>query len=341
MNHQSPASRGGFWYNGDTMLDLLAIGDLKLDVFVDLGRKARVACDIDKHTCRISMEYGKKIPVEHGFAMIAGSAPNIAIGVRRLGRRTGVLSVVGDDTTATLAKDVLEHEHVDHAHLHVDARSKSSFSAILTFEGESTVLAVHHPHTYRLHPRLAAAWMIVGEMGPTYTSLFRSLATRKKRDGFRLAINPGTLQLEALDQSLFRLIAIADLLLVNRSEAVILTKEPAENTARLMRSLQRLGPKTVVMTDGQNGAFATEDGTISHAPAFPAKRVETTGAGDAFASGMLAAILTHLPLATALAWGTVNSASVIEHVGGQQGLLSRREIENRLKQHPRYHVRTL
>ena len=323
------------------MLDLLTIGDTKLDVFVDLGKKARVACDIDKSTCRLSMEYGRKIPVENGFAMVAGSAPNIAVGVRRLGKKTGLVSVVGNDATATLSQDLLARERIDGTHLRVDKKAKSSFSTILTFEGESTILAVHHPHTYRLPKTLDSKWIFVTEMGPNYKNLFRELVRCKQHGCFKLAINPGALQLEAMDSSLLNLIAVSDLLIVNRSEAHQLTQAPLGDVQVLLQALQKLGPKTVVLTDGQQGAYATEDHEIFFTPAFPARCVETTGAGDAFASGFLGALLHRQSLQTALAWGSINAGNVIQSVGGQAGLLTKPTILTHLTQHPRFHVSTL
>ena len=60
--------------------------------------------------------------------------------------------------------------------------------------------------------------------------------------------------------------------------------------------------------------------------------VETTGAGDAFASGFLAALFYDKDLNTALDWGLKNSASVIGKIGGVEGLLTRDVIASEAKQ---------
>jgi sugar/nucleoside kinase (ribokinase family) len=59
--------------------------------------------------------------------------------------------------------------------------------------------------------------------------------------------------------------------------------------------------------------------------------VDTTGAGDAFAVGVTWAIYEDMSLSDALCAGMISSASVIQHIGTQAGLLTDTEIRNRLK----------
>ncbi len=323
------------------MFDLLAIGDTKLDVFIDLGDDAKVLCVKDTKRCELRIKYGEKIPVDSARLLPAGSAANVAIGVRRLGRRTRVETVMGADLTSTLTRELLERERVDASHLHTVKNTKSSFSAILNFEGESTILAVHEPHTYTVHQELGARWVFVGELGEQYRDFYRKLAVKKRRDGFLLALNPGAIQLEELDASLYELIAQTDMLILNKAETERLTLVESDDIGKLLRKLQDLGAQTVIVTRGQKGAYATENGELWHAPMFPGKRVETTGAGDAFTAGVLAARMHRKNLKTALSWGAVNSASVVGYVGAHEGLLKRSELEARLSNRETYRINPL
>ncbi|HBL39351.1 TPA: hypothetical protein DDZ10_01640 [Candidatus Uhrbacteria bacterium] len=329
------------WYNTPAMFDLLSIGDTKLDVFIDLGDDAKVACSKDTHRCEIRIKYGEKIPVDSARLLPAGSAANVAIGVRRLGKRACVETVMGDDLTSALTRELLASERVDASHLHTTKNTKSSFSAILNFEGESTILAVHEPHAYTVHQKLDARWVFVGEMGEHYRDFYRKLAAKKRRDGFLLALNPGAIQLEELDASLYELIAQTDLLILNKAEAERLALVESDDIGKLLRKLQDLGAQTVIVTRGQKGAYATENGELWHAPMFPGKLAEATGAGDAFTAGVLAACLHRKDLKTALAWGAVNSASVVGYVGAHEGLLKKSELETRLSKMKTYRVKPL
>ncbi len=323
------------------MYDLTSIGDIKLDVFIDLGKDAEVMCDVDRENCLMQIKYGEKIPVDSAVTMMAGSAPNVAIGVRRLGGSTTLVSVVGEDTAATLAMDVLQKEGISTDYVSIAKGTKSSFAAVLNFKGESTILAVHEPHAYTLPYNIRTDWTFISELGPKYKELYDDL-TLMAMGGAKIGMNPGAIQLEELDQSLFDLIAVSSLLIVNTDEARTLCKCPGKDPKSLIRTLQELGPKTVIITDGKDGSYGTDDGIIFFAPSFPfGERIEATGAGDAFSTGVLAAFISGKDLPTALAWGSVNAASVIQYVGPQEGLLTQLQINEQLKANPKFVVKAI
>jgi sugar/nucleoside kinase (ribokinase family) len=83
-------------------------------------------------------------------------------------------------------------------------------------------------------------------------------------------------------------LAEADLLLPNRDEAQVLTGE-ADPGAAALALAARTGAREVVVTCGAEGAVWTDGSRVVRAPAAPASVVDTTGAGDAFAAGLLAA----------------------------------------------------
>ena len=101
----------------------------------------------------------------------------------------------------------------------------------------------------------------------------------------------------------------------------------------LLTQLKKLGPKIVVITDGKNGSYALDEkGKMLKQDCVQCKVVEKTGAGDSYTTGFLAAILQELPIKTAMAWGTLNAASVIGQIGAQAGLLRKEEMEKKLIQ---------
>lgn len=103
-----------------------------------------------------------------------------------------------------------------------------------------------------------------------------------------------------------------------------------------MRALAALGPKKVVVTDGTNGAYAYDGATLLRVPMYPDPRApfERTGAGDAFASTVTAALALGKTFEEALLWGPINSMSVVQEVGAQKGLLPRKALEGYLAAAP-------
>ena len=91
-----------------------------------------------------------------------------------------------------------------------------------------------------------------------------------------------------------------------------------------------MGPKAVALTDGKRGAWVADEEKILHASALTQKAKDTTGAGDAFCSGYLAAYIKEKSLEECLRWGIANGASSVEFYGAIEGLLRESEIAEKL-----------
>lgn len=324
------------------MLDLLAIGDIKLDTFVFLD-EAKKQCSLRKEDgCWLCLEYGAKLTLNKFETQIAGSAPNVAVALSRLGLSTGVVSIMGDDSTAALANKVLSKEKVNVRHVREVRGAKSSFSIVILHSGERTMLTSHSPHEYRLTACPPTKWIYLSEMGEGYEQLYRDVIRHAKKSGIKIGFNPGTLQVRAGVSKLRALLERTEVLFVNKEEGhALLGERNHKDIDRLIRTLWKLGPECIVLTDGRNGAYAFDGGEIHFVPMFPGKRIEATGAGDSFAASFIGARMLGKGLQEGLRWGAVNSASVVGTIGPQPGLLRKAEILKRLRLHPEFRVNTL
>lgn len=324
------------------MINLLTIGDIKLDTFIQIP-DASVQCQLNVPACQLCIEYGKKIPVQEIVSQVAGSAPNVAIGIAKMNKRTAVNSIMGRDATNALALEFLATHKVETRYITANPKHKSSFAAVLNFKGESTQLVSHGDVEYRLTTRAPKSeWIHVSELGGGYENLYKDLVVLHKKRGTKISINPGVVQIEQRKKELLNLLKVTEVLFVNRREADQLTQSSHEEEIhRVMAHLKKLGPAYAVMTDGKNGAYAYDGTQLDFAPMFPGKRVEATGAGDAFATGFLGAIMHSKSHREALRWGSVNAASVVGFVGPTEGLLSHNQIQKRLRERPRYKTKEL
>lgn len=313
------------------MLDLLSVGAIKLDTFIVLP-EASLACELKTAECKLCVDYGKKIPVQAFVTQTAGSAPNVAVGLAKMGFKTSIVSYMGDDPAYHQAMAFLRQHKVATEHIKKQKGFHSSAAVVLNYKGESTQLVDHVPHEYRLPLSSPAAKFIhLSELGGGYEKLYRDAIALHKKRGVRLSLNPGSIQIHELKPVLFELIKKTEVLFLNMSEARQVARvENGEEIKTLMLKLKALGPSYVVVTDGQNGAYAFNGEQLDHVPMFPGKRIEATGAGDAFTSGFMGAILKGKPHREALRWGSVNGASVVSTVGPTTGLLSHTEIVKRL-----------
>jgi sugar/nucleoside kinase (ribokinase family) len=173
-------------------------------------------------------------------------------------------------------------------------------------------------------------------MGQGYETLYRSVVSYAKRNQVYIGVNPGTIQIEQRKKYLFDLMKVTYVLFVNLEEAQAVSGESSVEPHRLVTALWKMGPKKVVVTDGKNGSYAFDGKEVLHCPIFPGRLVEATGAGDAFATGFIGALMHGQLHDEALRWGSVNSASVVGKVGPQAGLLSVGQIRSRLKKNPSF-----
>ena len=121
----------------------------------------------------------------------------------------------------------------------------------------------------------------------------------------------------------------------------LLHDETKNHIPELLEHLRELGPKIVVITDGQKGSYAYDGAKKYYLNIFDAPIVERTGCGDAFGSGFTAALAYGGDVKEAMRWGNVNASGVIQYVGAQKGLYTREEIEWLLLPHPEYQPQVL
>ena len=274
------------------MLDLLSVGAIKLDTFIVLP-DASLACELKSAECKLCVEYGKKIPVQAFVTQTAGSTPNVAVGLAKMGFKTGIVSYMGDDPVYHQAIAFLKQYKVSTERIKKLKGFHSSAAVVLNYKGESTQLVDHVPHEYRLPINTPAAKFIhISELGGGYEKLYRDAITLAKKRGARVCFNPGSIQIRELKPVFFELLKVTEVLFLNMSEARLVARvENGEEIKTLILKLKALGPSYVVVTDGQNGAYAFNGERLDHVPMFPGKRVEATGAGDAFTSGFMGAML--------------------------------------------------
>lgn len=316
------------------MFDMITIGDIKLDTFVVLN-DASVQCQLKEQNCLLCLEYGAKIVVNVVDSQVAGTAPNVAIGLARHGRKTAVLSNMGGDGTLAMAYDFLKKNNVSTKLIRRVPGESSAYTVAINFKGEKTMLTSHIRRAYRLpKPFPKPKWIYVGEMGHGYETLYRQIISLVKNNGTHIVLNPGTIQIAERKTFLFDLMKRTYLMFVNVEEAQRILAMETRDIRALAEALQAFGPKHVVVTDGKNGAYAYVDGVLTYCPLFPGRMVEATGAGDAFSTGYIAALMAGETADEALRWGAVNSASVIGYVGPTKGLLSDKQIRAALKKKP-------
>lgn len=311
--------------------DLLTIGDASIDTFMT-PLESETLCRMDTKECLIAFSYGDKIPVKNLEFSIGGNAANNAVGTKRLGVNSAIVLTLGQDSVGEMIVSRLKNEGVDLTYVIEQPGTASNYSTIVNYSGERTIFVYHAPRSYEFPIRLPVTpWVYLTSMGESFRPFYNHfIEWLGKNPSIKLAFNPGSWQLREGFDAIRDVMNATYLIYVNREEAEKLTVF-GESTGRerdLLIALNKLGPKVCIVTDGSNGAFAYDsiNGKFLKVGVLPVDAYERTGAGDAFGSGCLSALIHGRGLDEALLWGTCNSASVIGYTGSQRGLLKENEM---------------
>jgi ribokinase len=126
-----------------------------------------------------------------------------------------------------------------------------------------------------------------------------------------------------VDAALFDL---CDVLVPNEHEAATLAGEDAPPAELALLLHERLGAGAVVVTAGEDGAFATIDGTVEHVAAAAAHAVDTTGAGDGFVGALATRLRAGEPLLEATRFAVRAATIKVQREGTMPSFATAEEV---------------
>lgn len=239
--------------------------------------------------------------------LVGGNAVNVAVNLRRLGHRTSYFGAVGDDTEGMRVQAVLSHIGVDLASLRTVAAGRTSLTVIATgADGDR-----HFVHE---------DFGVCRGYRPDAEELARLKTMRHVHIGW---LDDEGATKRALAQAG---ISVSQDLSVNAEPASI---SPADLTIAFMscdgddaqahdlaRAVMAQGARLAVILRGARGSLALAGGDVSTGAALPVAVSDTTGAGDSFIAGFLAAHLAGKSIGACLASGHQEAASTCQIFGG-------------------------
>ena len=265
-------------------------------------------------------------PLAHGSdtpAAIAerggGAGANVAAWLARAGAAVTLIGRVGDDAAGRAAVDGLRAEGVD-LRLAVDPERPTGTCIVLVGpDGERTMLPDPGANAALAAAPLPADATHLHVAGyallrPGSRPAARALIAAARDAGATVSIDPSSAAPLAAAHGFLDWVAGADLLLPNRDEAAVLTgiADPAAAARALAAHAEE-----VVVTLGAEGALWSDGAAVVHVPAFPVVRADSTGAGDAFAAGLLSARADGAAPADALRSGCALAARAVARVGAR------------------------
>ncbi len=274
----------------------------------------------------------------------AGAELNVAIGLARLGLRVGYLGRLGGDSFGQCLAAAFDREGIDRSQIAMDSGHPTGFMLKSCSNDDSDpkieyfrrgsaashMQASELDHDYCAAARHLHLTGIYAGVSPSTREVVFVLAALARQAGRSISFDPNLRPALWRSQGemvecLNRLSLFADWVLPGLSEGQLLTgRDSPQGIADFY--LER-GAKCVVVKLGPDGAYfatAHEDGM---APGVPVSHiVDTVGAGDGFAVGVVSGLLEGLTLAAATARGNVIGARVVQFPGDSDGLPTRHEL---------------
>ena len=267
---------------------------------------------------------GEKYEVDEVTFSTGGGATNGAVTFSRQGLRSVFIGKIGHDPAGDAVLADLKKDHVDYSLVAYSQKYNTGYSTILiaprgervvlTYRGASTHFEKSDFNIDKVH----GDWMFITSMSGNL-DVIQMFIDRAKAIHMKIALIPGKGELKQTER-LREMAKGVDIFSANKEE--IQTLVDGENIEELAVNMARLTGGIAVVTDGPNGVATSNGHQACRAGMYEdVPVVDRLGAGDAFASGFVAAIAKGGNMQDGIKLGSANSTSVVSYVGAKTGIL--------------------
>ncbi len=297
-------------------------------------------------------------PLEHAKAFhkrTAGAETNVAIGLARLGLKVGWASRLGADSMGRYLLAEMQGEGIDCSHVVSDPTQRTAlqFKGRVT-DGSDPPIEYHRKGSAASRMQVSdvdVSWLrsarhlhstgVFAAISENCFEVQRKTMTLMREAGKTVSFDPNlrpTLwpSIQRMCEGINELAFLADWVFPGIEEGRLLTgRQTPEDIAGFYRrggpregGPRKGGPSLVVIKLGADGAYFESANEQGYVPGFPVDTVlDTVGAGDGFAVGVISALLAGLPLRKAVERGAWIGARAVQVLGDTEGLPTRDVLE--------------
>ena len=267
---------------------------------------------------------GAEVLAEDFRTVLGGASAIFACGVARLGHPVSFFSKVGADEYGRFCLNALQRAGISVENVPQISNSKTGVTISLSTRSDRalvTVLGAISELSYKDldlqalqgHAHLhMTSYFLQTALRPSFPRILR----RARKLGLTTSFDPNSDPTSSWGAEIWSVIDETSILFVNQEEALHLTRK--KNAREALKQLAERSA-CVVIKLGRHGAIASADGKFEAVPAFKITPVDTTGAGDSFASGFVHAFLAGNNLHECLVQGNACGALSTLQVGGTGG----------------------
>lgn len=273
---------------------------------------------------------GGKLDASHMILQGGGPIPNVMVGLARFGLRTGVITAIGDDYAGEIGLREIAKEKV-HTDWVIVKRGGPSDMAVGFVEQKSGRRTIALHRGARVNPRDIQTDLLpnprVLHLDGRDLDACIKLARWGRKVGAIVTFDIGSVR-----NDVSPIFPLVDHLIVADSYAFPFTGK--KNAVAAIKNLTTHCSGTIVVTEGIAGSTGFEQGTYVRFPSYKVKNIDTTGAGDAFHTGYIYALLEGRPMIERLRLGAATAALKCTGPGARTGIPTLAQVRKFLKKDP-------
>lgn len=268
-----------------------------------------------------------------------GKGFNQGVAAHKAGADMIMVTKLGRDTFAEVALNTMRQLHMDSSHVFQTDQAETGAALIMVEEhsSQNAIVVVPGACNTITEEEVSSLSDLLSQSGYLLTQLetngsaVEQLVDMAKAKGVKVILNPAPVQ--PISDSLLSRI---DLITPNEVEAEILTGIPVTEEAKAGEAadwFMAKGVKAVMITLGSRGVYLATKEKRSLIPAFRVEAIDTTGAGDAFNGGLVAALAEGKNIWEAARFASALAALSVQRIGTTPSMPEREEIDRFLAEH--------
>lgn len=285
------------------------------------------------------LDFNRSQPMEMIRMSTGGDALNQSLFLHRLGADVHLASKTGRDLAGTFLLDFMQKEGMDTSQILCDPDTPTAINIVLIGPDAQRTFLTDPKSTLRnlsltdlpavkdLQPIVSFASLFVSPLlrPDLLAGYFKEIAMAQKTLVVDTTSAKNGEKLEDL-KDLFPYISV---FVPNEAELGLLA--PEMSTRQAAKACLDMGVKCVIVKQGSKGALLAWDQKMVQIPAYPTKAADSTGAGDAFAAGLLYGLSQKKDMLECACLGSALASMAVETIGTQSVLADKKEMEKRAK----------
>lgn len=271
---------------------------------------------------------GSKIEIEDILFNSGGGGTNTAATFALQGFKTAFCGSIGKDVSGQEILNELKKLNINTGLVQMTDAKRTNHSVVILNSGQDRTIMAYRGAAELMDAKsipwgkLKAKWLYLAPLTGSLCDSFEEIVNFAVSKKIKVAVNPGIAQLSL--PNFAQIAKKIDVLFLNQEEASFLTKISLAEEQEIFTAMDAICPGILVMTKGGNGVTVS-DGKTLYTAVPPAGRsvVDTTGAGDSFASGFLSEFMKSADIEKSVQLGMANSVGNLSQVGAKNGLLKK------------------